>query len=187
MQARKKKATSFREATLQYSLTYRDVVDILRLFKDADHCETVELAVGDLRLKFRRSAAQSKAAAATSPVPAAVTPQREARASKPMRPPTPLANERASPGSVIAAPMLGTFYHAPEPGAKPFVDIGSVVAKGDTIGLIEVMKLFSPVSADVAGTVVEILADNGALVEYGQPLVRLKPASAATPPLGRQA
>ncbi len=71
--------------------------------------------------------------------------------------------------------MLGIFYRAPKPGEPPFVEVGSKVGEDTVIGIIEVMKLMNTVHAGVKGTVVEILAANGALVEYGEVLLRVRP------------
>jgi acetyl-CoA carboxylase biotin carboxyl carrier protein len=70
----------------------------------------------------------------------------------------------------MKAPMVGTFYRAPAPGAKAFVDIGQSVAEGDVLCIIEAMKLLNEIEADRAGTIKAILAENGQPVEYGQPL-----------------
>jgi acetyl-CoA carboxylase biotin carboxyl carrier protein len=75
----------------------------------------------------------------------------------------------------IKSPMLGTFYRAEAPGAAPFVDVGTRVDAGSTVCLIEVMKMMSSIAAGVAGTIVEVCADNAQLVEHGQPLFRVKP------------
>jgi acetyl-CoA carboxylase biotin carboxyl carrier protein len=73
-------------------------------------------------------------------------------------------------GHTITAPMVGTFYSAPTPGAKAFVQIGSKVEVGDTLCIIEAMKMMNQIESDAAGTVVAILAENGEPVEFGQPL-----------------
>ena len=73
-------------------------------------------------------------------------------------------------GHTVKAPMVGTFYRAAAPGAKPFVDVGHKVAVGDTLCVIEAMKLMNEIEADFAGTVRSILAENGQPVEYGEPL-----------------
>ena len=73
----------------------------------------------------------------------------------------------------MPAPLFGTFHRAPKPGAAPYSEIGSVVQEDTIIGIIEVMKLMNTVRAGVQGTVVEILAQDGALVEYGQVLLRI--------------
>ena len=75
----------------------------------------------------------------------------------------------------ITAPLLGTFYVAPEPGAPPFVKVGQPITEDTTVGLIEVMKVFSSVRATVAGTIVEVVAQNGQFVEFGQTLFIVKP------------
>ena len=79
-------------------------------------------------------------------------------------------------GVVIEAPMLGVFYRAPSPGAPPFVELGTRVEAETTVCIIEVMKMMNSVLAEVAGTIVEIHAENAELVEQGQPLFRVEPA-----------
>jgi acetyl-CoA carboxylase biotin carboxyl carrier protein len=76
----------------------------------------------------------------------------------------------------IEAPMLGTFYRAPGPGQEPFVQVGTRVERDSTVCIIEVMKMMNSVPAGVSGTVVEVAAENGQLVEYGQPLFYVRPA-----------
>jgi acetyl-CoA carboxylase biotin carboxyl carrier protein len=84
----------------------------------------------------------------------------------------PVAATPAEPaGHAVKSPMVGTFYRSATPGAKPFVDVGSTVAVGDTICIIEAMKLMNEIEADKAGVVKAILGENGQAVEYGQPLI----------------
>lgn len=73
-------------------------------------------------------------------------------------------------GHVVKSPMVGTFYRSSSPGAKPFVDVGTEVKEGDTICIIEAMKILNEIEADKSGKVTRILAENGQAVEYGQPL-----------------
>jgi len=73
-------------------------------------------------------------------------------------------------GHTLKSPMVGTFYRAPSPGSPPFVEIGQAVSKGQTLCIIEAMKLLNEIESDVAGTVKAILVENGQPVEYGQPL-----------------
>ena len=73
-------------------------------------------------------------------------------------------------GHVVKSPMVGTFYRASSPGAKAFVDVGSQVKEGDTICIIEAMKILNEIEADKSGTIVRVLGENGQAVEYGQPL-----------------
>ncbi|MER5705258.1 acetyl-CoA carboxylase biotin carboxyl carrier protein [Micromonospora sp. NPDC002296] len=95
-------------------------------------------------------------------------------------PPDPRA-EAAAPGgetdrAVVRSPIVGTFYRAPEPGAAPFVAVGDLVRPGQVVGIVEAMKLMNEVTADRAGRVTAVLADDAAAVEYDQPLVALEPA-----------
>jgi acetyl-CoA carboxylase biotin carboxyl carrier protein len=76
----------------------------------------------------------------------------------------------APQGHVVTSPMVGTFYRAPSPGADPFVQVGDTVKEGQTICIIEAMKLLNEIESDMSGVVKEILVENGQAVEYGQPL-----------------
>ena len=100
------------------------------------------------------------AASAAAASPAAGTPPAAAPAPAPAH----------SPDSAITAPMVGTFYSAPAPGAKPFVEIGSEVKPGDVLCIIEAMKMMNQIESDKAGRVVSVLAKNGDPVEFGQTL-----------------
>lgn len=82
----------------------------------------------------------------------------------------PAAAPAAVEGHVVKSPMVGTFYRASSPGAKPFVDVGSQVKEGDTICIVEAMKILNEIEADKSGTIVRVLGENGQAVEYGQPL-----------------
>ncbi|TXG26216.1 acetyl-CoA carboxylase biotin carboxyl carrier protein, partial [Burkholderia territorii] len=86
----------------------------------------------------------------------------------------PAAGAAAAPaapqGHVVTSPMVGTFYRAPSPGADPFVQVGDSVKEGQTICIIEAMKLLNEIESDKAGVIKEILVENGQAVEYGQPL-----------------
>ena len=77
-------------------------------------------------------------------------------------------------GHIVKSPMVGTYYRSPSPGSKAFVEVGSVVKQGDTLCIIEAMKLLNQIEADRAGTVKKILVENGQPVEYGQPLFVLE-------------
>ncbi len=82
----------------------------------------------------------------------------------------PAAAPAAPSGHVVKAPMVGTFYRAPNPGAAPFVEVGQSVKEGDALCIVEAMKLLNEIEADKAGVIKEILVENGEPVEYGQPL-----------------
>jgi acetyl-CoA carboxylase biotin carboxyl carrier protein len=88
-----------------------------------------------------------------------------------MSAPTAAPEAPAAPaGHAVKSPMVGTFYRASAPGAKSFVDIGSTIKEGETICIIEAMKILNEIEADKSGTVTKILSENGQAVEYGQPL-----------------
>ena len=84
--------------------------------------------------------------------------------------PAPVAEAAAPAGHAVKSPMVGTFYRSASPGAKPFVEVGSVVKEGETICIIEAMKILNEIEADKSGTVIKLLCENGEAVEYGQPL-----------------
>jgi acetyl-CoA carboxylase biotin carboxyl carrier protein len=76
----------------------------------------------------------------------------------------------APTGHTVKSPMVGTFYRSSSPGAKPFVEVGSQVKEGDTVCIIEAMKILNEIEADKSGTITKLLCENGQAVEYGQPL-----------------
>jgi acetyl-CoA carboxylase biotin carboxyl carrier protein len=150
------------------TLTAHDVAEITRLLEESDFDE-LHVESDGFKLTLRRSTAGKDPAtrAGGSPPPA------------PAKPGVLSATEAAvlsppSDSSDVPAPLLGTFYRAPKPGAPPYVEIGSQVGADSIIGIIEVMKLMNTVRAGIAGTVTEILAADGALVEYGQLLLRVR-------------
>jgi acetyl-CoA carboxylase biotin carboxyl carrier protein len=98
--------------------------------------------------------------AAPAAGPVAATPAAPAAEAAPVAP----------AGHAVKSPMVGTFYRSASPGAKPFVELGSVVKEGETICIIEAMKILNEIEADKSGTVTKILSENGQAVEYGQPL-----------------
>ena len=90
--------------------------------------------------------------------------------------PTPAAASSAEPvleGEVVKSPMVGTFYLAPKPGAPPFVSVGDKVGAGQTLCIVEAMKLMNEIEAEFAGTILEILVENESPVQFGQPLFRM--------------
>lgn len=101
--------------------------------------------------------ATAAAASAAGAVPAAVTPAVPAPAEAPA-------------GFIVKSPMVGTFYRAASPGAKPFVEIGQKVNEGDTLCIVEAMKILNEIESEKTGTIVQVLGENGQAVEYGQPL-----------------
>jgi acetyl-CoA carboxylase biotin carboxyl carrier protein len=131
----------------------------------------LEITEGEEKVKIVKGGAVSISSLAPVSVPApaetrpAVAPAPAAPAAAPA-PEAPAGQE----GHVVKAPMVGTFYRSASPDAKPFVEVGQAVKDGDTICIIEAMKLMNEIEADAAGVVKAILVENGQPVEYGQPL-----------------
>ena len=165
-------------------LTNDDVLKILSIIDESGYNE-IRLEIGDLKLHVQKQSVASASALPViieSPRPAAVASPVVQAVAAPVAAatlpaPTTAAKTDSIPDGAVAvnAPILGTFYRATAPGEKPFVDVGSKVGANDTICLIEVMKLFNSVKAGIAGTVVKVVAENGAMVEHGQVLVYIKP------------
>jgi acetyl-CoA carboxylase biotin carboxyl carrier protein len=123
----------------------------------------IEITEGEEKVRICRQAAgnpQVLMAAAPMQMPMAAPAAAPVAEAKPEEP----------TGHQLKSPMVGTFYRAPSPGAPPFVEIGQAVSKGQTLCIIEAMKLLNEIESDVAGTVKAILVENGQPVEYGQPL-----------------
>ncbi len=139
--------------------------ELERLLRAIDESKLVDVEIdcGDLHIRVRKDGAP------ISEVPA----QRSAHEAVQATLPPSRSEEPATPGRrvEVKAPMLGTFYRCPEPGAPSFVQVGKSVRAQDTVGLIEVMKLFNQVQAGVDGRIVEVLVEDAALVEYGQALL----------------
>jgi acetyl-CoA carboxylase biotin carboxyl carrier protein len=127
-----------------------------------------ELEIAEADGKVRIVKAGSQVAA---PATAAFQPQfAQAVASAAASAPEP-ALEAAPTGHVVKSPMVGTFYRSASPGSDAFVQVGSVVKLGEPVCIIEAMKIMNEIEADLAGTIREILCENGEAVEFGQPLV----------------
>ena len=132
----------------------------------------LEITEGEERVRIARGGAvgvtpaSAPAMAAAAPaVPVAGAPGAAAPAAPAAAEPPP-----ATEGHVVKSPMVGTFYRAPSPDAKPFMEVGSTVKEGETICVIEAMKLMNEIEADASGTIKAILVENGQPVEYGQAL-----------------
>ena len=122
-------------------------------------------AEGKVRIVKSAPAAVAQSVVAAAPVVVAASP---------VAAPAAVAAEAvvapAPTGHVVKSPMVGTFYRASSPGAKAFVEVGSPVKEGDAICIVEAMKILNEIEADKAGTITQILVENGQPVEYGQPL-----------------
>lgn len=167
------------------SLNHQDIQAIVKILDDTAYDELrLENAEFSLYLKrtadgwTQQSMHTTSPAAASGPAPKASSELRTQTALSSKDAATVSSNEPAATeaGLIdVRSPMVGTFYRAPQPGAAPFVEIGSKVEPNTLIAIIEVMKLMSSIPSLVAGTVREILVEDGTLVEKGQLLMRVKP------------
>ena len=155
-----------------------EIIDRLAVVADGSGLAEVELSAGGTRVVVRsRSAVQGShvvvAGAAVAPSTASAAPVPLPTGTKPAAAP---ASAAAPSGLVVNAPLTGIFYAAPSPGAASLVSVGSIVAVGQPIGLIEAMKLFNEIKSDKAGRVVRIIAQDGLLVKAKTPIIELEPA-----------
>ena len=147
----------------------RKVKKLIELLETSD-VDEIEIHEGEESVRIsrhRQSTLAFSPAMAMPPGMALAQPPAPATAPAPADPP---AEDALPEGHVVTSPMVGTFYQAPSPGAKPFVEEGQSVQVGDTLCIIEAMKILNQIEADRAGVVVAMLVDNGQPVEYGQPL-----------------
>ncbi len=150
--------------------TYEDLLRIVHLVESTSRFSEFRLRSGDIEVEIRRANGAA--------VPAAAHAEPRAGAAEPRAlVADPQGGEvTLEPGlALVRAPMVGTFYRAPEPGARPFVEPGSRVAPDTVVCIIEVMKLMSSVSAGVAGVVQHVLVENARPVEFGQALIAIRP------------
>ncbi|WP_066091647.1 acetyl-CoA carboxylase biotin carboxyl carrier protein [Xanthomonas massiliensis] len=152
----------------------RKIKKLIDLLEESNLAE-IEIKEGEESVRLARVPAGSVfAAPAAAPAAVAVAP---APAPMPMSSPTEASTGgTAKPasalpeGHVLRSPMVGTFYTSPSPDKPPFVSVGQAVKAGDTLAIIEAMKMFNPIEADVSGTVVAVLGESGQPVEFDQPL-----------------
>jgi acetyl-CoA carboxylase biotin carboxyl carrier protein len=143
----------------------RKVKKLIELLEESGISE-IEISEGEESVRISRYPKPGTVTTTVAPAapvaaaPAAAAPA--AAAAEPVAPP--------NRGQQVTAPMVGTFYSGPAPGSKPFVDVGQEVKPGDTLCVIEAMKMMNQIESEFAGRVVSILAENGSPVEFGQPL-----------------
>jgi acetyl-CoA carboxylase biotin carboxyl carrier protein len=149
----------------------RKLKTLIDLVAESDIAE-LEVTEGESKVRIVKSSAMPQnqvvmmqpqgAPAHYAPAPHAAAPAAAAPA---------VAAEPAAPtGHIVKSPMVGTFYRSSAPGSAPFIEVGSTVKEGDTLCIIEAMKLLNEIDADKSGTITQILVENGQPVEFGQPL-----------------
>ncbi len=155
-----------------------DLQQIEQLLKTmAEHnLEEFEYSRGDLRIRLKKpSAGGAVAAPRTFPVPEIIVPGPSASAATGASAGSPAAEARASEElHLVKSPIVGTFYGSPSPGTEPFVKIGDFVNAGQTLCIVEAMKLMNEIESDNSGEILKIFVENGQPVEYGQPLFGIR-------------
>ena len=157
-------------------IDFDQIRELLEVFGQTDMTE-LTIESGEEKITIKKAAPQVSTHVAAQPAPVrleapppAVEPRRETR------PPESEPEVESKNGLVpITSPMVGTFYRSPSPSAPPFVDVGDIVTIGQTVCIIEAMKLMNDLPAEVSGRLVRICVENGTTVEYGQPLFMLDP------------
>lgn len=149
-------------------MNLKELKELLQLMEEHGLAE-IELEREGLRVRLK------KAGAVTETVVERVAPALPA-AAFPAPPAAPGAEPAAPKGQTITSPMVGTFYRAPSPESPPFVELGQVIEPGQVVCILEAMKLMNELKAEIKGRVVQILAENGQPVEFGQPLFLVEPA-----------
>lgn len=155
-------------------LNHDQLQALLALLAESD-IQELKLEGDDFRLEVRRNLPSAAPMAfVQTPAVASAAPAVAPATATPSTPPPPAAASRSDLLD-ITAPMVATFYRAPAPGESAFVELGSRIRVGQTVCILEAMKLMNELEAEVSGEVVEILVENGTPVEFGQVLMRVKP------------
>lgn len=151
----------------------RKLKTLIDLVAESDIAE-LEVTEGESKVRIVKSSAMPQNQVVMMQpqgAPAHYAPAAPAAAAAPVAAPAAVAAAPAAPtGHIVKSPMVGTFYRSSAPGSAPFVEVGATVKEGDTLCIIEAMKLLNEIDADKSGTITQILVENGQPVEFGQPL-----------------
>ena len=146
---------------------------------DESGIDSLEISRGGTRIRINKTPPPAPVAAGAAAAPAPAAPAALPVAAASAAPRAPEAAAAPAPSNLIEvkSPMVGTYYRSPAPEAPPYVENGTRVAKGQTLCILEAMKLMNELESEVAGTIREICVENGEPVEYGQVLFRIEPAA----------
>ncbi len=147
----------------------RKVKKLIELLDESGMAE-IEITEGDDSVRIVRHPSASPVSTQVSTPAPPVQPQAAVAGNEERAPAASVETDKSSSGQILTAPMVGTFYRAPAPGSPPFVDIGKEVNAGDTVCIIEAMKMMNQIEADRSGRIKDILAADGEPIEFGQPL-----------------
>jgi acetyl-CoA carboxylase biotin carboxyl carrier protein len=146
----------------------RKIKKLIELLQDSDVAE-IEIKEGEESVRIARGNTSAPAVNYVAPAPVVAAPVAAQAALAPAN--AALVDDDLPPGNVVESPMVGTFYRASGPDAKAFVEEGQSVSKGDTLCIIEAMKIMNQIEAETSGTVRAILIEDGQPVEFGEPLI----------------
>jgi acetyl-CoA carboxylase biotin carboxyl carrier protein len=146
----------------------QEIEELIRLVEESRITE-LEVSRGRTRIRISKNGAPVVPASAPAPAPVPMA-MRDAREEVEELEQAPAHDKLASNLKQIKSPMVGTVYRAPAPGSEPFVDVGQPVAVGQTVCIVEAMKLMNEIGSDFSGVIRRVLVENGQPVEYGQPL-----------------
>ena len=152
-------------------MDFDEITRILEMMR-AHELTEFELERADFKLRIRKQGGGHWVAASPSPPPHTAAP------AAPAAPAVPAPADDEVELAVVKSPIVGTFYRASEPAARPFADVGDVVKKGQVVCIIEAMKLMNEITADVDGEVVKVYVENGHAVQYGERLFAIRPRPA---------
>jgi acetyl-CoA carboxylase biotin carboxyl carrier protein len=152
---------------MEKKLDLEIISEIIRIFKESDIAK-LELSTKDFKIKL------SKFGEFQAVPTISLNNLQPTQATQPTQEAPKVEVKEEKNIHIVKSPIVGTFYRAPAPGAKPFAEVGSRVKKGDVLCIIEAMKIMNEVKSDVNGVVEEILVENGQPVEYGQPLFKIR-------------
>jgi len=152
-------------------MTFKEIKELIEVF---DSSELAKLSIDDENFKIKldkNSAVVPAVQQSITPQPSTVTPQVTTPSETKVSTPAPQQEEG---GDYITSPMVGTFYKAPSPGSAPFVEVGSVVTKGQTVAIVEAMKIMNEIESEFDCKIVKILVEDGQPVEYGMALFEVE-------------
>jgi acetyl-CoA carboxylase biotin carboxyl carrier protein len=148
----------------------RKIRRLVELMKEHDLAE-IDLQQGDVRIQLRRASAVAATAVAAAPVVSVTAPSLAGRPAAESV--APAAESGGNGVALIKSPMVGTFYAAPDPDSPTFVKVGDHIGPETIVCIVEAMKVFNQIPAEAAGRIIAVLVENGAPVEYGQPLFKI--------------
>jgi acetyl-CoA carboxylase biotin carboxyl carrier protein len=152
----------------------RKIRRLVELMKEHDLCE-IDLQQGDVKIQLRRSVAGGAVAAAPVVYASPAVPNAALSAASAAAAPAAEGSKASENTIVVKSPMVGTFYSAPDPESPSYVKVGDHIGPDTTVCIVEAMKVFNQIPAEVSGRIVAVLVENGESVEFGQPLFKVDP------------